>query len=282
MSSEPKAGSGWRRLLRDPLLHFLAIGAVLFAGIAFVRGLQKPHVRIDAAELEQLATYWEMQMQRPPTRQELASIIHERVDEELLAREALRLGLDKDDMIIRRRLAQKMAFASEDTATIPEPSDATLEAFYKKTAEQYATPERVALRHIYFSRDRGGMPPESAAEEALKTIRGGGVPAGDPFLLPLTYADITVADISRDYGPKFLQAALKAPIGVWVGPVESPYGMHLVRVERRLATQTPPLDQVKDEVKAAWLADQRERNRRAYLASLRKRYQVEVEGLPTQ
>ena len=127
--SVPRRSSGLGRLLREPLLHFVLIGAALFAGISLAREMHRPQVRIEARELEQLAAYWAQQTQRPPTKAELAAIIRERIDEELLAREAVRLGLDTDDMIVRRRLAQKMSFASEDTGAIAEPDEATLRAF---------------------------------------------------------------------------------------------------------------------------------------------------------
>ena len=269
-----------RRLLREPLLHFLIIGAVLFAGIATVRAVKRPAVRIDAQELEQLAAYWEMQTQRPPTKAELAAIIRERVDEELLAREATRLGMDKGDMIVRRRLAQKMAFASEDVAAIPEPSDATLQRFYDQTKDRYATPARLALRHVFFNADRTGASPEAAATAALAELKAGRPTTGDPSLLPQTYADVAAADLDRDYGAAFVAAARQAPEGVWVGPVASPYGVHLIRVERRLAPEVPPLSAVRAEVRAAWLAERRAANNRAFLDRLRRRYRVEVAGLP--
>lgn len=269
-----------RRLVREPLLHFLLIGAVLFVGISFAKDLNRPAVRIDAQELEQLASYWEMQTQRPPTRAELASIIHERVDEELLAREAVRLGLDKGDMIVRRRLAQKMAFASEDLAMVPEPNAGTLQAFYDKTKDRYASPARLALRHLFFSADRTGVSPQAAAEAALAELKVGRPATGDPSMLPQTYADVAVTDLMRDYGEPFVVAALKAGEGVWVGPVVSPYGVHLIRVEKRLAPVIPPLAEVRTEVRAAWLAERRAAANRAFLDRLRKRYKVEIAGLP--
>ena len=278
-SASPR-GHGLRRLLSEPLLHFLVIGAVLFAGIAGVRSLQRPTVRIDAQEIEQLATYWSMQTQRQPTRAELAAIIRERVDEELQAREAVRLGLDRDDMIVRRRLAQKMSFASEDVAAIPEPDDKTLQAFYDRTKDRYATPARLALRHVFFNADRTGTGPQVAAAEALATLKAGRTVVGDPSLLPQTYADVAIPDLARDYGAAFVQAARTAPEGAWVGPVASPYGVHLIRVEKRLAPEVPPLSAVRSEVRAAWLAERREANNRAYLERLRRRYRVEIAGLP--
>jgi peptidyl-prolyl cis-trans isomerase C len=280
-SDSPPSGEGaLRRLAREPLLHFLVIGALLFAGISLARSLRRPTVRIEAPELEQLATYWEMQTQRPPTRAELSAIIHERVDEELLAREAVRLGLDKGDMIIRRRLAQKMAFASEDVAAIPEPDEATLKAYYDKTRDHYAAPARLALRHVFFSADRTGVSPQAAAAEALAALRAGKAAGGDPSLLPQAYADVAVADLVRDYGAPFAETARKAPVGVWAGPVPSPYGIHLIRVERRLAPEVPPLSAVRAEVRAAWMAERREANNRTFLDGLRRRYKVEIAGLP--
>jgi peptidyl-prolyl cis-trans isomerase C len=278
MSEAPR--SSLQRVVREPLVHFLLLGALLFGTIAFANHLKRPVVRIDAQEIEQLAVYWEQQSQRPPTREELAALIHERVDEELLSREAIRLGLDKDDMIVRRRLAQKMAFASEDVAVIPEPDDKTLQDYYDAQRDRYAVPSRVALRHIYFSRDRTGETPQAAAAAALATLKAGGEASGDSSLLPLTYADIAEADIQRDYGPEFAAAVHKAPVGAWVGPAPSAYGLHLVRIERWLPPVVPALAEVRDEVRAAWLAERRQDENRAFRAALRKRYKVEIAGLP--
>ena len=139
------------RIAREPLTHFLLIGAVIFVSATTIKAMRKPVLRVDADELQQLASYWELQMQRPPTREELKGIIGERIDEEILAREAQREGLDKNDLIIRRRLAQKMAFASEDTTPIPEPDEAKLKSLYERSAGLYETPAHLALRQVYFS-----------------------------------------------------------------------------------------------------------------------------------
>jgi hypothetical protein len=269
-----------RRAAAEPLTHFVLIGAALFAGLTLVKSFERPLVRLDAREINQLAGYWELQMQRRPSKAELSAIIQERVDEELLAREAVRLGLDKDDMIVRRRLAQKMAFASEDAGVLAEPDEATLRAYYARTADRYASPARLALRHVFFSADRTGERPDLAAGEALARLRQGEAASGDPSLLPLTYADVSVTDLGRDYGPAFVQTAEAAPAGQWVGPVVSPYGVHLLRVEARHASQTPPFETVRAEVRSAWIADQRKAANAAYLEGLRKRYRIVVAGVP--
>src|SRR5471032_978916 len=146
-------------------------------------------------------------MQRPPNKVELAGIIRDRIDEELLAREALRLGLDKDDMIIRRRLAQKMSFATDDVTEMKEPSDADLRAYYARTADHYAAPARVAFQQVFFSGDRPHGGAAKAAAQALERAEEGGRadPTGDPFLFPLAYDDVSLQDLLRDYGTAFVK-----------------------------------------------------------------------------
>ena len=276
----PNRGRLLSRIAREPLTHFLAIGAVIFVSAVGLRTVQRPVVRIDADELNQLGAYWEQQMQRPPTREELRGLIGERVDEEILAQEARRQGLDKDDIIIRRRLAQKMAFASEDTAPIPEPDDATLRALYARTAGAYATPERLALRQVYFSDTRGAEAAKAAALAALLRIRNGAPDAeGDPFVMPLTYADVTLNDLGRDYGDTYVRAAATAPTGSWVGPLRSAYGWHLIRVDSRIAGAQPDFAAVRAQLREAWFADRRQKANKAMMDRLRKRYRVEIAGV---
>lgn len=268
------------RIVREPLTHFLVIGAVLFLALTVVKDARRPVLRLDAEDLNQLIAYWEMQTERPPTKDELDGIIRERVDEEILAREAVRLGLDRDDMIIRRRLAQKMAFAGEDTDAVPEPSEAELRAFYDTTKARYAAPAAVSLRHVFFSADRPAGDPAEAAELALQRANRGETPTGDPFVLPLAYADARLIDLSRDYGPDFAQAVADAPVGRWSGPVRSAYGWHLVRVEARRASEIQPFEAVRPEVRDAWIADKRKAANAAFMERLRGKYRVVVAQKP--
>jgi parvulin-like peptidyl-prolyl isomerase len=274
--------SFFRRIAREPLAHFLLIGALMFGGLTVVKSLRRPVVRLEAQDLNQLATYWEVQMQRPPTKVELAGIIRDRIDEELLAREALRLGLDKDDMIIRRRLAQKMSFATDDVAQTQEPTEAELRAYYAKTADRYAAPSRVAFQQVFFSGDRPHGGAEKAAGQALERAEEGGRadPTGDPFLFPLAYDDVGLQDLLRDYGTGFVKALETAPLGTWTGPVLSPYGWHIVKVTARHAAPSTAFEAVRSQVHDAWLADRRAEANAAFLRDLRKRYRVVVAGVP--
>ena len=267
------------RAAREPLVHFLAIGLVIFLGAAVVKSAQKPVVRLDEKELSQLAAYWQTQMQRAPTKAELAGIIRDRVDEELLAREAVRLGLDRNDMIVRRRLAEKMAFAGEDTAPIPEPTEPQLRAFFDQTKTRYIAPAHMALTHVYFSGDRATSAAKTLADRALRDAQHGATDLhGQPFALPSTYGDVNLEDLNRDYGSAFAQAAARAPLGQWIGPVQSAYGWHILRVTVRHAAQAPAFAEVRSEVRDAWIAEQRRQANSAFLAKLRARYRVEVAG----
>ena len=270
------------RIAREPLAHFLLIGALLFGGLTAVKSLRRPVVRLEAQDLNQLATYWEAQMQRPPSKAELAGIIGERIDEELLAREALRLGLDKGDMIVRRRLAQKMAFATDDLAQAAEPDEATLRAYYARTADRYAAAARVGFQQVFFSGDRPHGGAAKAAGQALERAEEGGRadPTGDPFLFPLAYDDVGLQDLLRDYGAAFVKALETAPVGNWQGPVLSPYGWHIVKVTRRRQAAATAFEAVRDQVHDAWMADRRGQANAAFLHSLRKRYRVVVAGVP--
>lgn len=271
-----------RRVAREPLVHFLLIGAVLFAGLESFQALRRPVVSIDAQDLDQLASYWQIQMQRPPNKDELKHIIDDRIDEELMAREALRLGLDKDDMIIRRRLAQKMAFATDDTAQVSEPTDAQLKAYYAKTADRYAGAAHVSFQQVFFSGDRPKGGAEKAAAQALERAEEGGRadPEGDPFIFPLSYADVSVQDLLRDYGPAFVKTLSAAPVGVWAGPVLTPFGWHLVKVSARSAPSQASFESVRPQVRDAYLADRRAAANAAFLKSLHRRYRVVVAGVP--
>lgn len=264
-----------RGVLREPLTQFLLIGLVLFGVVSLARDLQRPVVRIDEGELHQIVTYWEAQAQRPPTPEELRAMLRERIDEELLAREAVRLGLDRDDLIIRRRLAQKMAFASEDLEPVPEPKEADLRAWYAAHPNDYATPATASFRHVFFSADAQGA--EARARAAVRLPRP--AETGQPFVLPLSYVGVQVRDIERDYGPAFSRQVETAPVGQWIGPVKSAYGWHILRVERRTPAAAAAFGSVRSEIAEAWKADRRNQANQAFIRKLRARYRVEVAGM---
>lgn len=270
-----------RALLREPLFHFVVAGSLLFAAFSGIEARKHQVIRIGGAEVGQLASYWKSQTGRNPSKRDLDALVEERVDEEVLAREALRLGLDRDDIIIRRRLAQKMAFIGEDKARVAEPTEADMRAYFEKHRDAYVLPPSYSLRHVYFSRDRRGASADAAATNALKALNrpGANIPAGDPFMLPLEMADVRPEDLRKDFGESFADAVAKSEPGRWTGPVRSPFGVHLIRVEVRSVGRRPQFEEVRPQVHDALVAERRAAANAAYRKSLRDRYRIEVAPL---
>jgi peptidyl-prolyl cis-trans isomerase C len=268
-----------RAASREPLLHFVVIGAALFAFTALrEQNSKQGEIRISAGEVEQLAKFWETQAQRQPTAEELQALIDERVDEEVLAREAVRLGLDRDDVIVRRRLAQKMAFVSDDLAVVAEPSEAQLREYFAKHRESYTSPDLYALRHVYFNPDRHTAV-DAAAQRALQRLNRGANAdeIGDPFMLPRELADVSRADIQRDFGSIFADAVTGSTPGTWRGPVRSPFGVHLVKLESHTPRTAANFEDVRDRVREAFVQQKQKEANAALRAKLREQYKIIVE-----
>jgi peptidyl-prolyl cis-trans isomerase C len=269
-----------RAALREPLLHFVLIGALLFALTAW---RQQQHgnaeIRITSGEIAQLAAFWETQSQRQPSSAELRGLIEERIDEEVLAREAVRLGLDRDDVIVRRRLAQKMAFVSDDLALVTEPAEADLRAYFEAHREAYTTPDLYTLRHVFFNPDRHGMALDTDAQRALRRLTRGADASevGDPFMLPRELADVSRDDIARDFGSVFAEAVTTSTPGAWAGPVRSPFGVHLVKLESHTPSSVARFEDVRDRVHEAFLAQKQQEANTAQRARLRQQYKIVVE-----
>ena len=258
---------------------FLLLGLGVFAlDLWPARGGREGHeIEVTAGEVERLHARWTAQWGRPPTGPELESLIAEAVDEEILYREARRLGLDRDDAIVRRRLAQKLTFLLEDAGDgVPIPA-AEIEAYYARHAERYRRPTRATFDHVFLSADRRTDPAGDAAD-LLRRLGAddGWQRLGDPFMLARTFADRTDAEIAGLFGTAFADAVSALPPGGWNGPVESTYGMHLVRVRGRSASRAPALDELRDRVAADLRRERRRERRQAAYRALREDYEVRL------
>jgi hypothetical protein len=257
---------------------FALLGAGLFFLVAALDLQRDTVIRIGAGDIAQISAYWEAQAQRAPTEDELAALIEERVNEEVLYREALHLGLDRDDVIVRRRLAQKIVFLRTDNEAAP--SDEALRAFYGENSERYAAPDTFTFEHIYFSPERRGADVERAARAALDRIEEtASIPAGlgDPFMLQQSGVDVTAVELARDYGEAFARTLATAPVGAWSGPVESAYGLHLVRVISRRGAFAQPYESVATQVREDYLAERRRSANEVWVRALRSRYRIVIE-----
>ncbi len=280
-----------KRLLREPLLHFLLLGGALFAISRVVNpstGAAAPprQIVLTLDDLRQLQIGFAAQWQRPPNEQEMLGLLESRIKEEILYREALAMGLDKDDTIVRRRMAQKMEFLAEDVSASHEPTTEELKAWFGKNTKLFTQPARVTFRHLYFSPDRRGKSAWSDATAALGKLAGkpasfpGAAALGDPFMFQDYLADRTPDQIAKDFGPLFARALFVQKPGAWSGPIESGYGWHLVFVDSLTPERAAAFEEVEPDVKTAWLATRKaEAWDKAYKA-MRAKYELVLPGPP--
>ena len=264
------------RWLRDPLLLFLLIGAAVFAADWLNARDESFTVVVSPEQAARMAELWNMQMGRAPSADELNALIDDHVREEILVREAKRLRLDEGDVIVRRRLAQKLSFLTEDVAALEPPEAAELRAYFDANRRRYETPATISFSHIYFSPERR----EDAAQDArlaLETLDPDDWRrAGDPFLLGRTYAYSSLARVRKDFGDVFADAVAELDVdAAWQGPVQSSYGFHLLRVDGKTQANGADYESVATRVAADFDAERRAEANRQYFDDLLARYEVQ-------
>jgi len=274
-------------MLREPLVHFLAIGVVLFVLFAAFGGGDRVErddvIRVSADVVDRLQSLWVMQYKRPPTEAELQGVIDTHIREEVLNREAKLLGLDRDDVIIRRRLAQKMEFLSEDFATAVPPAEEEISAYYDEHREDYRIPEGASFSHVFFNADQrgeaGAVKAAGQLQRRLNASANSGKPeGGDPFVLPLDYDARSLPDVEELFGKTaFTDAVFSAEPESWTDPVMSAYGFHIIYVRSRTASRLPALDEVRGPVRRDLVSQRRRDANEAFYGALLENYTVIVE-----
>ncbi len=265
-----------RALLREPFLHFLALGALIFGLSAWLGGedeVARSRIELSSAMVSALEGDFERRNQRAPTETERQGLIDAHVAEEVLFREALAHGLDRGDPIIRRRLVQKMKLLVQDMEPVAEPEEAALQAYLDANRVELSGKTSYGLTHVFLSRDKHGESPDLSA--LLTALRAGEEPGslGDPFPHGGTLKARSVAQLSRIFGAVFARSLPKAKQGVWT-PIRSSYGMHLVRVDEVRAPSTPTLATVRAKVRNGLLRRERKAAEARVMKQLRARYQV--------
>ena len=282
MNDFPRA----RRVLREPLLHFLLLGFGLFLVYGWVAGPSSGEggrIVITQGRIEQLTVGFLRTNQRLPDKVELGNLVDDAIREEIYYREAMALGLDRDDTIVRRRLRQKLEFVSEDVAPVREPTDAQLQDYLQRNAPRFRMERRYSLTQLYLDPQRHGSRLPSDARRLLVELQRAG-PAldpgarGDAFLLDRRFDDMPASELARLFGATFEAALRTAPTGRWIGPVPSGYGMHLVLVRGRQPERMAVLADVRGAVRREWLNWQRATANARFYADLRKHYRVTVES----
>jgi len=267
----------FRRFLRDPLFAFVVIGAAVFLADVLWQEGASDAVVVTQGDVDLLAELWNSRMGRPPNPVELQDLVHTHVTEEVMVREARRLGLDRSDPIIRRRLAQKLTFLVEDLAALEPPGEQELRSWFEARRDEYESRATVTFDHIYFRGD-GGHEAALAARGTLEDAqRGNWRELGDPSLLARTYRAASREAVCGDFGPEFcgaLDELIVAP--AWQGPVKSTYGSHLVRVLRKAPAGLPEYEAVRERVLADYQQELRNQAGAELLDELHERYQVQL------
>lgn len=266
-----------KRALKEPLVHFLLIGALLFFGYGLFN--REPEagtrtVQITTAEANWLKETWVRQWHRPPSEEEFQGLLAGYLKETLLAREAEEMGLAQNDTIIRRRLAQKMEFVVQDTARLADPDDKTLRSFYDANPSRYQRPAHVSFTQIFFKT----LP---AAQRALIQLTR--LPKrrpdslGDPSMLARDHAGADLQAVQSQFGEAFGTQLFAIEPGQWLGPLASTYGFHLVRVSEKQEASIRTFVEIRSQVLEDWLRDQQDKAGERYFVELRKKYTVVVD-----
>lgn len=271
-----------RRLLREPLLHFAVLGAALFGAYAFVRGDASPttEIVVSGDQLAAIEAQFRATWQRPPTEAEMQALVERQVRDEVLFREGLAMGLDRDDPVIRNRVKQKMEFVAEDSL-VPEPTEADLAEYLEQHRADFEIPAAVTFEQVFFDPERRGKGLDADVAAALAALTRGrsASETGDRTQLPSGMARAMPADVTASFGTEFTTAIATIPVGVWQGPVRSSFGLHLVRVSWRGTATVPTLADARDVVTREWTRARTLEVRRTFYESLRARYTVRVESM---
>jgi hypothetical protein len=276
-----------RNWLKEPLLHFLVIGTLLFVVFAVFNKQENAvdikKIVVSAGDMERLAANWSKKWNRQPTEAELKGLIDSYIKEEVYYREALALGLDQDDTVLRRRLMQKMEFLSNDLADLNNPDETALNEYFLANSDKYELPARISFTHIYFSLDKHGNEIFDNAGKALAYLQAASTPIthaperGDSFMLQYDFTLETPFEVARLFGQQFTEELFQAATGTWQGPIASGYGLHLVRISEKVDARMPELAAVIDKVRTDYMFEQRQKTNKAIYERFRERYDIVVE-----
>lgn len=267
---------------KEPLIHFIILGGLLFAGhMLWQKHVTKADytITVTAEEMERQALIFAGENRRQPTDDDLKALLFSHVEEQALMREAQRLGLGEDDTIIRRRLAQKMRFIIEDAAPPPLPETAKLEAWFESNIDLFKSPETRSFSHIYLSPETRGNDITANAQSLLAQVNesdSNWESLGDPFMLKREFKNLSALDVTRLFGKNFQAEIFSATGKDWRGPVESAFGLHIVRINSITPQETPDFKTIRSEVETRWQAQaQRSANQDALKGVIRK-YKIDV------
>ncbi len=279
-----------KRFIREPLVQFLFIGSCIY-GLFFLfgQGEEEPGdnvLRVDMAMIDGLIGQWENRWGRAPTRDEIHGLIDNYVREEVLYRQAVAMGLNKDDPITRRRMAQKLEFLSSDLASAQEPAEGELEQFFADNEADYRSGVHVTFLQVFFNPDSRKNATIDDAEAELRKLEEMGTPdpatlqAGDRSLVGSHFTNVDETTIARQLGGGFAESVMRLEPGQWHGPVLSGFGVHLVYIFELEPGHTPEFETVKDQVREDWLEARRQEFNAEFLENLKSRHNIVIDEIP--
>jgi hypothetical protein len=281
-------GKIMKKILNEPLLHFLFLGAILFVVYSMMqtpgRNDEPGEIVVTQGQIDHLAAGFARIWQRPPGTEELAGLVRERVREEVYYREAMAMGLDKDDTVIRRRLRQKMEFISDDIAARSEPTDEELNTYLQTHADMFRLEPRFSFNQVYLNPEKHGNDLDRDSAQLLIQLNQSDnetdlVSLGDPLMLQQQYDEMPASEVAKLFGEQFAAKLGELVPGQWQGPVVSGYGVHLVLVSERSEGRLPALAEVRDSVRREWDNARRLEANEKFYQELLKRYTVIIEGV---
>jgi peptidyl-prolyl cis-trans isomerase C len=270
------------RFVKDPLVHFLVIGAALFALSAWrgesIRAGQE-RIVVTAEQVAQVRSAASLLNGRAPTDDEVAALVEPTIRDEVLYREALALGLDENDDEVRRRLIEKMSYLTQDLADPEAGSEAELRQFYDDMPARFEIPALVTFDQVFFSPGIRGDALRADAEAAIARLREGGAPAevGDRTPLRETYESAPREQVAVLFGDELAEAVFSLDPGDWTGPYQSDFGLHVVRLRARAAPRLPPFDEIREQVATELAAERRRERNEAEYQRMRARYRIVIE-----
>ncbi len=275
------------KLLREPLLHFLFIGAAIYLLYGMfaepVPEADDKTIVVSTGEIEWMKTSWQKRWNRPPTESEFDGLIKQYIRETVLYREALTMGLNKHDGVIRRRLAQKLEFLAKDLVALTPPTEEELQAYFAEHQDRYQAPTRYTFIQVFIDPDKRGDATLDDAEKIKATliakgdaIEDAGV-LGDDFMLQNYYPEKDQTEIQKNFGSGFVESLVELSPGQWHGPVLSGYGVHLVYVSHVTEPPPPVFAEVQERVTQDWKAERGEELNEKFYANLRDSYTIVIE-----
>jgi peptidyl-prolyl cis-trans isomerase C len=281
----PGFSGAFRKLLKEPFLHFLFFGAIIFLAGAFYQARIKSDryiLKVGKEELAKLEQDWEKQYATPPSKEQIEALVANYIREEIFYREGVELNLGSDDEIVRRRIAQKYEFLQQDHDLSENPSEGDLKDYYAGNKSKYIIPPHVSFSHIYFSTDKeGDSPAKFRALRILNALQKGDLKRapelGDRFAFQYDYAQLSKVDAGKVFGQSVLSDSLfSVPTGKWVGPIRSGYGWHLIFVNSSEPSVLRPFEEVRGQVTENYLEVFRDQKNQESFAKLEKKYHLEL------